>query len=108
MLEVVVGPDQFTFKKREQLGITRRIVWPEIIGFMNDAATQKPRPDAVGDVAGEPGILRRDQPVGERLPRIAVCQQLRPCSVGQDGRLHQLVRVPRPIMKYNFKVCQPA
>ena len=43
---------------------------------MIDPAPQQPGPDAVGKAAGEPGILRGDQPIGKGFARILLRRQL--------------------------------
>ena len=43
---------------------------------MDDATSQQPRPHAIHGVLGEPGILRRRQPLGELDPRILFRTQL--------------------------------
>ena len=53
-----MGGDQFLLQVGQQFGIARRIVGPDVVRLVNDAAAQQPGPDAVDDVAREPGILR--------------------------------------------------
>jgi len=64
-----------------------RIIRTNVIGFVNDAASQKPGPDAIGDVAGEPGILGGDQPIGKDFARIPVRGQPGSRSIRENGGL---------------------
>src|ERR1035441_6859552 len=56
-----------------------------VVGFVNDAAAQQPTPYAVDGVAGEPGVLGRDQPVGEDLTRIAAGDEAGRGSIGEGS-----------------------
>ena len=85
VLQVVVGRDQFLLQVGEQFGIRRRIVGPDVVGLLDDAAAEQPGPDAVDDVAREPGILGRDQPVGEDLARVAAGGELGGRAIGEGG-----------------------
>ena len=76
VLQVVAVRGQLLFQVCEQRGVFRRIVGADVIGLVNDAAAQQPRPDAVDDIPREPGVLRRNQPVGKNFARIAVVSML--------------------------------
>ena len=86
MLQVVAAGDQFLLQIGQQLGIARRVVLPDVVRLVDDAASQQPGPDAVHDAAREPRILRGDQPIGEDLPRIPVRGQLDLGSIRKDRR----------------------
>ena len=97
VLEVVVRSDQFTLQVGQQLGVAGRVVGANVVGLVNNAAAIEPVPEAIDDVAGEPGILGVDQPIGEHLAGIAVGRNVgrRPsvdgARVGKDRR----TRAPR-------------
>src|ERR1035441_3693161 len=57
-----------------------------VVGFVDDAAAQQPVPYAVDGVAGEPGVLGRDQPVGEDLARVAAGNETGRGSIGEGDR----------------------
>ena len=68
--------DQLLFEVSQQRGIAGRVVRPDIVRLVDDAAAQQPIPDAVGDGSGKPRVLGRDQPIGEDFPRVPVGRQL--------------------------------
>ena len=69
---------------------------------MNDAAAEQPSPDAVDYGAGEPGIGRRDQPVGKRGSRVAVRWKLCRSAVGKDRGLPQVIGGLAGVPKNDF------
>ena len=77
--------DQFVFQVGQQLGVARRVVGANVVGLVNDAAAVEPVPRAIDDVAGEPGILGVDQPIGKDLAGIAIGRNAGSGAVGKDG-----------------------
>jgi hypothetical protein len=57
MLRVVSGRHELLLQQGEQLRIGGRVVRPDVVRRVDDAAAQEPEPDAVGNVAGKPGAL---------------------------------------------------
>jgi len=64
-LEVIVPRDHLALEAGEELRVAGEIVVAEVVGLVHDPTAEQPGPDPVGDRAGEPGVLRPDQPVGE-------------------------------------------
>ncbi len=67
-------------------GLLGGLSGPDVVRLVDDAASQQPGPDAVHDVAGEPRVIRGDQPVGEDLARILVRGDAGRRAVGKNGR----------------------
>src|SRR5207302_837749 len=53
------------------LGIARRIGVADVVDRLDQAAAEEVGPDAVGEVAGEPGIVRSGEPRGKGLATLA-------------------------------------
>ena len=85
VLQVVMRSDQFVFQVGQQLGVARRVVGADVVRLVNDAAAIEPAPGAIDDVAGKPGVLGIDQPIGKDLAGIAVRRNTGTRAVGKDG-----------------------
>ena len=69
-LEVVVVAGELLAERIKQFGVDGGVADTHIINRFNDPITQKVRPDHVGEILGEIGILRRSQPFGEHFTAI--------------------------------------
>ena len=58
----------------------------DIVRLLDDAPAEQPVPDAVDHVAGEPRVLRLDQPVGENGARVQPRREMRALAVGENRR----------------------
>ena len=86
VLQVEVRLHQFLREVGEQFRIAGRIVWPDVIGLVDNAAAQEPRPHAIDDAGGEVGILRCGQPGRKDLAGIAIRRQRDRRAVRERGR----------------------
>ncbi len=64
-LEVVVVGDEFGSEGIEQLGVGRWVGDADVIDGIDDADAIEVGPDDIDDVAGEPFVVRRGEPIGD-------------------------------------------
>jgi hypothetical protein len=85
VLHVVAQTLQLGRQELEQPRIGRRIVVPEIVGFVHHAAPEEPEPDAIGHGPRDVRILFGQQRVGELNARVDALQQLRHARARATG-----------------------
>src|SRR5690606_21247632 len=67
----------------------RRVADPDVVDRLDEAAAEEARPDAVGEVRGEPGVVAGGEPLGQGRAQVFAVGGLR-ASAAEELRLRRL------------------
>ena len=87
VLDVEAALDEVVGQGVQQRRVARRVGGAHVVDRLDQAAAEQVGDVAVDDVAGEEAVVRRGQPVGQRLPAVA---RLGDRLAVQRRRLHDL------------------
>ena len=85
--EVVLVLDQLLAQSLKQFRVAGRVADADVVDGLDDPPAEELRPDAVGDVGGKVGVVRRGEPLGHDQAAV-LALHVRLVAAEELGRHH--------------------